>query len=73
MQTELQKANERIAAMEEHLSRQRTNMGVIGPAHHLHDAGLALLAETEALLKMLQKHRDWIVRNGWAERPALSP
>lgn len=73
MQTELQKANAKIAAMEEHLARQRTNMGVLGPGHHLHDASLALLSETEALLKTLQKHRDWIVRNGWAQRPALSP
>ena len=68
--TELEVADKRVQEAEFHVARQRTVLEGLDTADSLKEVGAALLAEMEAQLAAEKAHREWIIKNGWANRPA---
>jgi hypothetical protein len=70
MPTELEVADLRVREAERHIARQRALLEGLNPADSLKEVGATLLGEMEAQLAAEKQNRDWIVRNGWADRSA---
>ena len=68
--TELEIADKRVQEAQLHVARQRALLGGLNIGDSLKEVGATLLAEMEAQLAAEKRNREWIIKNGWANRPA---